>query len=218
MSISGLDTFDLYQQMIQEILRAEDRRSINSSTGGMFLFISHWGFTFIAFYDGCPRFVRTKAINIRLETNEDSWVSTPSPSPQHPDSPQSLRPTFEQTDKFSDSSNGTNAGSPYPSYTVTKVEKEVLATFQYYLETFFHDEVQAFPSNLFVVSDLEFGHTLLPSSEHIQQTARASGLPGSQIQVNQLPSTALFNSRETRSIHKSYLWSALPGYASVKGA
>jgi len=45
-SISGLDIFDLYQGTIQDILEVEDRRRTNPSSGAMFLFVSHWGFTF----------------------------------------------------------------------------------------------------------------------------------------------------------------------------
>lgn len=217
-SISGLDTFDCYQETIQEILEAEDRRSTSPSSGAMFLFMSHWGFTFFAFNDGCPHFVRTKAITIREESDSGHWDTYSSeskgPEPLHTQ----IEESKEQTIGFQDSNNGTSTISPYPSYTVTKVEKEVLATFQYYLETFFQDEEKSFPTNLFVVSDLEFGYTLLPSSEHIQQTATASGWSTSQIQINQLPSPTHFNSYETRSLQPSHLWSALPGYASVRRA
>ena len=64
-SISGLDIFDFYQENIQHILEAEERRSSDTSSGVMFLFMSHWGFTFLAFKEGCPIFIRTKAIGIR---------------------------------------------------------------------------------------------------------------------------------------------------------
>ncbi len=216
LSISGLDTFDFYQQTIQEILESEDRRSPNASSGAMFIFMSHWGFTFFAFHDGCPRFVRTKAITIRQEVNAEAWDPlTPSAFQEQEQSFPSIEESLQDSQG---STNSTSVVSPYPSYTVTKVEKEVLATIQYYMETFFQDGAKTFPTNLFVVSDLEFGHTLLPSSEKIQETAMASGLKNSQIQVNQLPSPTDFNNYEMRAIQESHLWSALPGYASLRRA
>lgn len=214
-SISGLDIFDLYQPTIQEMLEIEDRRSMNTSSGAMFLFMSHWGFTFLGFNDGCPRFVRTKAIHIRPDVSQEEWNSSPSAIGAQEGIPPNEEKPLSQELGSPDPSHSRDSTSLYPSYTVTKVEKEVLATFQYYLETFFQDGPASFPVNLFVVSDLEHGHTLLPSSEHIQQTVTASGLSASQIQVNQLSSTRHFNSRDTRSMQETSFWSALPGYASL---
>jgi hypothetical protein len=213
-SISGLDVFDLYHRSIQDILEIEDRRSPNTYSGAMFLFISHWGFTFFAFHDGCPNFVRTKSIMIRSDSTHGQWEAAPRES----DSQKNNGEDGQHSVAAQDLTNRGRSTLPYSSYTATKVEKEILATLQYYLETFSQDGSAPSLANLFVVSDLEHGHSLLPSSEHLQQTAKVSGLSISDIQVTQLSHTTHFNKRESRLDQESNIWSALPGYASLRVA
>jgi hypothetical protein len=217
-SISGLDIFDLYQRTIQDILEVEDRRTSNPPSGGMFLFISHWGFTFFAFHEGCPSFVRTKAITIQPDSNDAPLDASASGSEYLENV---LSKSEEQTQQAIDSRdnlNGDRSTHAYSSYTATKVEKEILATLQYYLETFSQNDRTPSLANLFVVSDLEHGHMLLPTSEHLQQTAKVSGLSVSDIQVTQLSYSTHFNKQESRFVQESSIWSALPGYASLRVA
>jgi hypothetical protein len=68
------------------------------------------------------------------------------------------------------------------------------------------------------VSDLEHGHMLLPTSEGLQQMAKVSGLSVSDIQVTQLSYPTHFNKRESRFVQEASIWSALPGYASLRVA
>jgi hypothetical protein len=217
-SISGLDIFDLYQRTIQDILEVEDRRTTNPSSGAMFLFISHWGFTFFAFHEGCPSFVRTKAITIRQNSSQAPWDASITGSEKQeivlPKSGEDAQQIIDSPDLR----NGDSSTPPYSSYTATKVEKEIMATLQYYLETFSQNETTPSVANLFVVSDLEHGHILLPTSEHLQQTAKVSGLSVSDIQVTQLSYSTHFNIREGRFVQESNIWSALPGYASLRVA
>ena len=217
-SISGLDIFDLYQRTIQDILEVEDRRTSNPPPGGMFLFISHWGFTFFAFHEGCPSFVRTKAITIQPDSSDAPLDASASGSEYLENV---LSKSEEQTQQAIDSRdnlNGDRSTHVYSSYTATKVEKEILATLQYYLETFSQNDRTPSLANLFVVSDLEHGHMLLPTSEHLQQTAKVSGLSVSDIQVTQLSYSTHFNKQESRFVQESSIWSALPGYASLRVA
>jgi len=217
-SISGLDIFDLYQRTIQDILEVEDRRTTNPSSGGMFLFISHWGFTFFAFHEGCPSFVRTKAITIRPDSSHLPLDASISGSENQENILPKSEEHAQQVLDSPDLRNGDNSTPPYSSYTTTKVEKEIMATVQYYLETFSQNEPTPSVANLFVVSDLEHGHMLLPASEHLQQTAKVSGLSVSDIQVTQLSYSTHFNKRETRFVQESNIWSALPGFASLRVA
>jgi hypothetical protein len=217
-SISGLDIFDLYQGTIQDILEVEDRRKTNPSSGAMFLFVSHWGFTFFAFHEGCPSFVRTKAITIRPDSSHAPWDTSISGLKKQENVLPKDEEDAQQAIDSPDLRNGDSTTHPYPSYTATKVEKEILATLQYYLETFSQNETTPSVANLFVVSDLEHGHMLLPTSEHLQQTAKVSGLSVSDIQVTQLSYSMHFNKRESRFVQESYIWSALPGYASLRVA
>ncbi|MEX0829073.1 MAG: hypothetical protein WD032_02415 [Nitrospirales bacterium] len=213
--ISGLDIFDLYQPTIKEILEVEDRRTSNTSPEAMFIFISHWGFTFFAFNEGCPSFVRTKAITIRPNSSLGRKDASPSGSANDEHPAPKVRidlPTLYHEEVPGNEDYSTH---PYPFYTVIKVEKEILATLQYYLETYLQDGSLPSLANLFVVSDLEYGQSLLPAPEHLQQTAKVSGLSISDIQVTLLSSVSQFNKRESSVMHDSNIWSALPGYASL---
>ncbi len=216
--IAGLNIFDLYQPHIQDMLEAEDHRSTSSSSGAMFLFVSHWGFTFLGFHEGCPRFIRTKSIAIK-----------PDPSCQQGETPHFKTEAGEgennghadASSREADSQNplGPNtADSPYPPYTSMKVGKEILATLQYYIEMFPLNETTPLPSNLFVATDLEHGYTLIPPIDQIQQTLKASGREGSLIQVSHLSHTSHLDHQESRLVPDSNFWSALPGYASLKVA
>ena len=216
-SISGLDIFNLYHGSIQKILEVEDQRSPTTYSGAMFLFITHWGFTFFAFHDGCPTFVRTKAITIRPNSSLVPRDASPSSSDNqenvlkkdHNDLPTLINAQGPEKD---------SSIHHFPFYTATKVEKEILATLQYYLETFSQDGSRPSLANLFLVSDMEHGHTLLPAPEDLQQTAKVSGLSISDIQVTQLSSTTHFHKRESHLAQTSNIWSALPGYASLRVA
>lgn len=217
-SLSGLDILDLYQRTIQDILEVEDRRRTKSPSRAMFLFISHWGFTFFAFHDGCPRFVRTKAIAIRPDSSLAHEDSSLSGSEIQETIVTNVGESAEQELESQETHNRNQSPNPYPSYTAIKVEKEILATIQYYLETFSQNDTTSFPENLFVVSDLEHGHMLLPKSEHIQQTANVSGLRDSHVQVTQLSSNTHFKNQGSRFGQESNIWSALSGYASLRVA
>ncbi len=214
-SIASLDIVDLYQRTIQDILEVEDRRSTQPPFATMFCFISHWGFTFFAFKDHCPVFVRTKAIIIR-----------PDPNRQQPDSPTGKQEDLEPIDETTGSANDTeeranldtSPSNPYPPFTTAKVEKEILATLQYYLETDSLITSENSSANLFVVSDLEHGHMLLPSTEQIQETAKVSGLHDSLIHVTHLSYTTHLAHRSRLNPDSTKLWSALPGYASLRVA
>jgi len=217
-SISGLDIFDLYQPTIKEVLEIEDRRTASKSSDAMFLFISHWGFTFFAFNEGCPSFVRTKAITIRPNSSPERGDASLSGSPNQENVKKKGLEELPTLINAEGPSNEDSSTHPYPFYTATKVEKEILATLQYYLETFSQDGSSPSLANLFVVSDLEHGHRLLPAPEYLQQTAKVSGLSISDIQVTPLSTLSQFNKRESYLIQDSSIWSALPGYASLKVA
>jgi len=209
--ISGLDIFDLYRPNIHDILEAEDHPGATGSPGVMFLFISHWGFTFLAFQDGSPRFIRTKAITIKAESSSPQWDSTASElDGSNGQGAQSSRETLPQKTLDADTSN-----APYPSYTAMKVGKEILATLQYYLEAFPIRETSSSPVNLFVATDLNQGQRLMPPSDQIHHTLKASGGREPQIRVTALSHEALFHLKETRLAFNNQEELALPGYAGL---
>jgi Tfp pilus assembly PilM family ATPase len=219
--ISGLDIFDLYRPNIRDILEAEDTPTTSfrpasgaPSPGAMFLFISLWGFTFLAFQDGVPRFIRTKAISVKRHAPDLQW-----------DSPASQFDLQEGIDGQEDKSSpdtfstktpeGDPSNHPYPSYTVMKVGKEILATLQYYLEAFPFKDMPASAINLFVVTDLNQGHSLVPPPDQIQHTLRASGKHEPQIRITALSHSSHFHLQKTSPAFINQEESALPGYASM---
>ena len=193
--ISGLDIFDLHQPFLQEMLETLDRRRPGSFGGGMFLYVSGWGFSFLAFKDGCPQFIRTKAIAIR---------PTPATVENNPD------PSGFQEVAID--------GNPYPPSTTAKVTKEILATIQYYLETFPCEGSPPTTINLFVAADVEHGATLLPSSDHIHETLKACGWMESALQVTQFSPNLSINTKKSRTLSEFDAGAALPGFARLRVA
>ncbi len=196
--MSGLDIFDLYRSNIRDLLESVHRPHSIFSAEVMFLFISHWGFTFLAFQDGSPRFIRTKAITVKAEPGDES--------------PETVSPEFDRTED--NLLPQESASNPYPSYTTMKIGKEILATLQYYLETF-PAQTTSPRINLFVATDLSHGHHLMPSTEHIQHTLRASGGQEPEIFVTPLSHTSHFHLPDSRLMLPNQEEAALPGYASL---
>ncbi len=217
-SVSGLDIYDFYQQNIREILKVANQPNIAPTSGAMFLFMSHWGFTFFAFDEGCPTFVRTKAITIRPTVSHEQTNGSSHGRDNREENHKNKDESNAQVLAISEEHAYERVITPYPTNTMTKVEKEVLATLQYYLETYSQDGAKPSPTNLFFVTDLEHGHMLLPTSDRIQQTAQVSGLSTAPIQVTQFSYTTQFKSQGSRSIQESNIWAALPGYASLRVA
>ena len=212
--ISGLDIFDLYRPNIQDILEAEDSPNPSCSTGAMFLFISHWGFMFLAIQEGSPSFIRTKAISVKAEAGSsqgDAPVSKfdGTKSVNGHEDQLSGEPVHQQTGD-TDTSN-----LPYASYTVMKVGKEILATLQYYLEAFPINATTSPTVNLFVATDLHHGQSLMPPTDEIERTLKASGGHEPQIRVTALSQALHFHPKALHLASNYQEESALPGYASL---
>jgi hypothetical protein len=201
--LSGLDVFDFYRSQIQERLQADVHASESLSSGAMFLFISHWGFTFLSFQDGTPCFIRTKAISIKEVAEIDEKLEAP-------DTGRLTAGNRETTDPVDPLSK-----DPYPSYTTMKVGKEILATLQYYLEAFPLRESSSSAVHLFVATDLAHGHRLIPSTEHIQRTLKVSGGPEPQITITSLSHASHFHLKKAPLAFHDREEAALPGYASL---
>ena len=213
--MSGLDVFDLYRPNIQDRLTAENASRTLHPPTFMFLFISHWGFTFLAFQDGSPRFIRTKALAIKTESHNHQDPSLDPESGKHRETRdhRALSAEDPSSDAHQDDATG---NTPYPSYTAMKVEKEILATLQYYFEMFPIAAATApFPVNLFMTTDLPLGQSLLPPLEHIQQTLKASGGHEPHIRITSLSPSAHFQLVNTHLAVSHREEAALPGYASL---
>ncbi len=213
--MSGLDIFDLYRPNIQDLLTAENPSQVSAPPVVMFLFMSHWGFTFLACQEGSPRFIRTKALSIKREAHHPQDPSLVSESENHGET-RDHRPT-PSGDPSSDAHHDYATGNtPYPSYTAMKVEKEILATLQYYFEMFpISAATASCPVNLFMTTDLTLGQSLMPPHDHIQQTLKASGGHEPQIRITPLSPASHFHLLNTHLAVRHQEDAALPGYASL---
>jgi hypothetical protein len=212
--ISGLDIFDLYRPNIQDILEVDNRSTTSFPSGSIFLFISNWGFTFLAVQEGSPHFIRTKAIAVKSHSKSSPDDSRISESDGNTgvndlnDSSSGEAPHSQIVDE--DTSN-----ILFPSYTAMKVGKEILATLQYYLETFSIQDSSSSPINLFVATDVHHGHSLMPTTDHIYHTLQASGRHDPHIRITPLSHASHFHLRDTHLAFKNHEESALPGYAGL---
>lgn len=213
--MSGLDVFDLYRPNIQDRLAAENSFRTSQPSTFMFLFISHWGFTFLAFQDGSPRFIRTKALAIKAEAQDLQDPSLDSESEKHGET-RDHRPTPSGDPSPHAHHDYATGNTPYPSYTAMKVEKEILATLQYYFEMFpISAATASSPVNLFMTTDLTLGQSLMPPLDHIQQTLKASGGHEPHIRVTSLSPASHFHLLNTHLAVSHQEEAALPGYASL---
>jgi len=211
--MSGLDIFDLYRPNIQDMLAAENSSHASAPTAVMFLFISHWGFTFLACQEGSPRFIRTKALALKTESNHPT-PSLASELERANGATGHGAPSSGESASYAPLEADTG-NIPYPSYTVMKVEKEILATLQYYFEMFPIPATMSSPVNLFMATDLPHGQSLMPPLDHIQRTLKASGGHEPQIRVTALSHASHFHLLSTRLAMNYQEEAALPGYASL---
>lgn len=211
--MSGLDIFDLYRPHIQDMLTAENPSQASPPPVVMFLFMSHWGFTFLACQDGSPRFIRTKALAIKTEAHH-SQDSSLDPEVEHRETEEHRLASSgdPSSDAPQESATGNN---PYSSYIAMKVEKEILATLQYYFEMFPISATTSAPVNLFMTTNLTHGQSLMPPLDHIQQTLKASGGHEPQIRITPLSHASQFHLLNTHLAVSNQEESALPGYASL---
>ena len=212
--ISGLDIFDLYRLNIQDMLAAHNPSSASDTPGILFLFMSHWGFTFLACQEGSPRFIRTKAIAIKTESYDRQEPSLISESEKHNATTGDYVPPSGEPPSYATQETDTGH-PPYPSYTVMKVEKEIMATLQYYFEMFPIADITSSPVNLFIATDLTHGQSLMPSLDHIQRALKASGGHEPQIRVTALSHASHFHLLNTALTVNNQEEAALPGYASL---
>ena len=212
--MSGLDIFDLYRPNIQDMLAAENPSHASAPLAVMFLFLSHWGFTFLACQDGIPRFIRTKALSIKTESPYPQETSLVSESEKHKETTGPGVPSSGEPPSYATLESETG-NTPYPSYTVMKVEKEILATLQYYFEMFPIPATASSSVNLFMATDLTHGQHLMPPLDRIQRTLKASGGHEPQIRVTALSHASHFHFLNTRLAVNNQEEAALPGYASL---
>ncbi|GJL57870.1 MAG: hypothetical protein NPIRA03_07270 [Nitrospirales bacterium] len=212
--MSGLDIFDLYRHNIQDMLTAENPSQASAPPMVMFLFMSHWGFTFLACQEGSPRFIRTKALGIKTEAHHSQDSSVHPESKEHRETREDCTTSSEDLISNAPQESAT-ANNPYSSYIAMKVEKEILATLQYYFEMFPISATASSSVNLFMTTDLPYGQSLMPPLEHIQQSLKASGGHEPPIRITSLSHASHFHLLNRHLAVSNQEEAALPGYASL---
>ncbi|MGB0910181.1 MAG: hypothetical protein ACPGYT_07440 [Nitrospirales bacterium] len=161
--LAGLDIFDFYRSHVQEISGGSKQQRSNTSQECLFLYLADWGFSFMAFRQGCPTFVRVKALPIsRLQYADDRSEEAQDSSlfnPEHSDKKPLTPPT---------------ANEQYSVADTTKVSNEIVATLQYYFETLQHAREEDYRIPLYFAEGLRLGETLLPTEQVIQEALQLS--------------------------------------------
>ncbi len=211
---SSLDILDLFRSTIKETSQTASRRSQGAGRESLFLYLAGWGFSFIALGEGVPAFVRVKHLRL-LQRREAQLQSAP--------------PLLAQQDP------ATNPGSPQLNHSMTSLEysmpetqnqssateivrmltNELVATLQYYLESFQSTSWEGQTLPLYIAEGLEQGGTVLPAIQEIETMLKSSMGDSPQINLltfsDHLKSILPKGDKPTPHTFKK----ALPAYASV---
>ena len=214
--ISSLDVFDLYRQTIQESIDTASNRSSLSSTELFFLHLTDWGFFFSAFRDNFPVFVRAKSLRF-LRADQHS------PDQESSDefgSPQASAVLDQDVTQASDAPDHArehildkeNSFAPGAS---VMVANELVATFQYYFESFPTTTWEGKTLPLFFAEGVQHGATLLPDIQEIEQMLKSSMADPPPIAIISLPDRLTKHVHANINISPHRRLNALPAYASV---
>ena len=212
--LSSLDVLDLFKAMIQETSITASRRSQKSGRESLFLYLAGWGFSFIALKEGIPAFVRVKSL--RLARPQE--IPPPAIDPLLPlQKPTNNLESQPLTDPMGSSNNpeqkSENASSA--SGNPRMLTNELVATLQYYLESFHSTSWEGQTLPLYIAEGMEQGSTWLPAIQDIESILKASMLESPSINLltfsDHLKATLPAGNQLTPYTYQK----ALPAYASV---
>ena len=214
--ISSLDVFDCYRQTIQESIDTASNRSSLSSTEFFFLHLTDWGFFFSAFRDNFPVFVRAKSLRF-------SQSNPSSPAQEHSAEVDSLHASGDSAQDGTPTSDSENhargqAVSEQKSFAPGAsmiVANELVATFQYYFESFPTTTWEGTTLPLFFAEGVHHGSTLLPDIQEIEQMLRSSMADPPSIALISLPDRVTKHVHVQSGLTPHMGLNALPAYASV---
>ena len=214
--ISSLDVFDLYRQTIQESIETASNRSRLSSTELFFLHLTDWGFFFAAFRDDFPVFVRAKSLRFP-QANQHSPEQERS---GEFGSPQASAVSDQDITDASDSHDHarehiSDKEKSFASGASMMVANELVATFQYYFESFPTTTWEGTTLPLFFAEGVQHGATLLPDIQEIEQMLKSSMADPPPIAIISLPDRLTKHVHANSSISPYMGLNALPAYASV---
>ena len=214
--ISSLDVFDLYRQTIQESIDTASNRSSLSSKELFFLHLTDWGFFFIALRDNFPVFVRAKSLRFSLANQpfpaeeNSSEVGLP---PTSAIADQAVSQTSDSHDHASE--HAVNKEKSFAPGASMIVANELVATFQYYFESFPTASGEGKTLPLFFAEGVQQGATLLPDIQEIEQMLKSSMADPPPIAIISLPDRLTKHVHANSRISPNMGLNALPAYASV---
>ena len=212
--LASLDVFDFCRLMIQGSDPSTSQQNFGSSLDSFFLYLAGWGFSFIAFRNNYPVFVRVKSL--RLHRSQEPHVHAEGASLGEENSM-----TLSESTQVTDTT--TPPGDPPPIEQDTlstkdaarMVTNELVATLQYYLESFPSSTREGKTLPLFFAEGLERGTTFLSEIQEIESMLKSSMVDPPSLTLIPLPDR-LRKSLPSKLASTPHTHPrAVPAYASV---
>jgi len=175
--LTALNIFELYRSQIHRLAQTAANRSHAPVQELVFLFLTHWGFSFLAFREGRPVFIRVKALHL---APPPSVSDAPEASPlERADNTHDARiegshnPSQEPLDTEKEIIPDVLQEEPSPLM-ILRVGNEIMATIHYYLESIQPIDRDRQELTLFVIEDLDHPQSLLLSQERLESLVKTS--------------------------------------------
>ena len=171
--LSSLDVLDLFRSKIQETTQTASRRSQRSTGESLFLYLAGWGFSFMALREGVPVFVRVKSL--RLVRREDPQFPSVQ-APLAPQDPATIPGSHQPADSLPSPRSPTPKSQNLSSASgITRIlTNELVATLQYYFESFQSTSWEGQTLPLYIAEGIEQEGTILPALQEIEPILQAS--------------------------------------------
>lgn len=213
--LSGLDVFDLYRTIIQDSIRTASSRSHISSTESFFLYLANWGFTFLAIREGCPVFVRVKSLRFPEKDG-------PPAQPTHVEGASLGEASVDDSASHSASvsaeplaEQALDEGKAFSPVVAMMIANELVATLQYYFESFPSSTRNGESLPLFFAEGTEQGASLLPDVHDVETMLKSSMADPPPLSIISLPDRLTQHGRGSSRWSADARMKALPAYASV---
>ncbi|WP_454062221.1 hypothetical protein [Candidatus Nitrospira salsa] len=161
--LSGLDVCDFYHSTMPEFSRPTKRANEATNQEYLFLYVANWGFSFMAFRNADPIFLRVKALPIpRFKqdiepTDQSETLQNSGPTVSH-----ETREVASQSQE------------QYSSLHLNNVSNELVATLQYYFESHPSVRLENASIPLYFAEGVLNGAELLPTEQTIENMLNAT--------------------------------------------
>ena len=213
--MASLDIFDFYRSTMQKVLGETISRKSVLGTEAVFLYLTEWGFCFIALREGCPIFVRVKALRLPRLSGQTMNSGSSQEGGSVDDQSRAEEPIQAAISADSSQMNGLEVGGHDPSVGTLAITNELVATLQYYFESARLDSWKNKVLTLFFAEGVEQGRTFLPPVEQVEDKLLASMPEPPPINIISLPNKVSTVSSEMKAPSNGFHRLALPAFASV---